>query len=66
MTLFSIILAVVGFGLLFLGGVSGIFLFKRALSEKEKVGDETNIGTLWGLFLLGISIGLAMIWWALR
>jgi hypothetical protein len=31
----------------------------------DKFGDETNVGTLWGLFLLGLSAGLALLWWAL-
>ena len=65
MTPFEIIVLVVGSGLLLLGGVSGYALFARALKISDKLGDETNIGTLWGLFFLGLSAGLLMIWWAL-
>jgi hypothetical protein len=56
---------VVGLALLILGGVSGYALFARALKISDKFGDETNVGTLWGLFLLGLSAGLALLWWAL-
>jgi hypothetical protein len=65
MTPFNIVLVVVGVGLLLLGGVSGYALFARALKISDKFGDETNVGTLWGLFLLGVSAGLALLWWAL-
>jgi hypothetical protein len=65
MTPFNIVLVVVGVGLLLLGGVSGYALFARALKISDKFGDETNVGTLWGLFLLGLSAGLALLWWAL-
>lgn len=65
MTAFEIIVLVVGAGLLLLGGFSGYALFARALKISDKFGDETNIGTLWGLFILGLSAGLLLIWWAL-
>lgn len=65
MSTFSIIVLIVGLGLLLLGAVSGYALFARALKLTDKFGDETNVGTLWGLFLLGISAGLLLIWWAL-
>jgi hypothetical protein len=65
MTPFNIVLVVVGVGLLLLGAVSGYALFARALKISDKFGDETNVGTLWGLFLLGLSAGLALLWWAL-
>jgi hypothetical protein len=65
MEAFNIVVLVVGVGLLILGGVSGYALFARALKISDKFGDETNVGTLWGLFLLGVSAGLAMLWWAL-
>lgn len=65
MTPFNMVLVVVGVGLLLLGGVSGYALFARALKISDKFGDETNVGTLWGLFLLGLSAGLALLWWAL-
>ncbi len=65
MTTFEIIVFVVGAGLLLLGSGSGVALFARALKISDKFGDETNVGTLWGLFILGISAGLLLIWWAL-
>lgn len=65
MTAFEIIVLIVGVGLLLLGGFSGYALFARALKISDKFGDETNVGTLWGLFILGLSAGLLLIWWAL-
>ncbi len=65
MSSFAIVVLVVGSGLLLLGGLSGYALFTRALKVSDKFGDETNIGTLWGLFILGLSAGLLLIWWAL-
>lgn len=65
MTIFSSIVLAVGIGLLLLGGSSGYILLKRAMTTSEKMGDEANIGTLWGLFMLGVSAGLLLIWFAL-
>jgi hypothetical protein len=65
MSAFEIIVLIVGGGLLLLGGFSGYALFARALKISDKFGDETNVGTLWGLFILGLSAGLLLIWWAL-
>jgi hypothetical protein len=65
MSAFYIVVMIVGGGLLVLGGVSGYALFARALKISDRFGDETNVGTLWGLFLLGLSAGLALLWWAL-
>lgn len=65
MSEFEIIVLVVGGGLLLLGGLSGYALFARALKISDKFGDETNVGTLWGLFFLGLSAGLLLTWWAL-
>lgn len=65
MSAFEIIVLIVGSGLLLLGGFSGYALFARALKISDKFGDETNVGTLWGLFMLGLSAGLLLIWWAL-
>jgi hypothetical protein len=65
MSTFDIVVLVVGFGLLVLGAVSACALFMRSLKLSDKFGDETNVGTLWGLFLLGLSAGLLLIWWAL-
>ena len=49
MSTFEIIVLVVGAGLLLLGGGSGVALFARAMKISDKFGDETNVGTLWGL-----------------
>lgn len=65
MSAFDIVVMIVGLGLLLLGGFSGYALFARALKISDRFGDETNVGTLWGLFLLGLSAGLALLWWAL-
>jgi hypothetical protein len=65
MSAFYIVVLIVGLSLLLLGGISGFALFARALKISDKFGDETNVGTLWGLFLLGLSAGLALLWWAL-
>lgn len=65
MSAFEIILLIVGFCLLLLGGFSGLALFVRSLKLSDRFGDETNVGTLWGLFLLGIPAGLLLIWLAL-
>ncbi|MGI9257571.1 MAG: hypothetical protein ACR2QQ_01930 [Gammaproteobacteria bacterium] len=65
MSTFDIVVLCVGGGLLLLGAVSGMALFARALKLSDRVGDETNVGTLWGLFLLGIIAGLILIRWAL-
>jgi len=62
MSTFDIILLVMGVGLLLLGSVSGYALFARALKITDKYGDETNIGSLWALFLIGLSAGLLLIW----
>lgn len=65
MTIFASIVLIVGIGLILLGASSGYALFTRAMRGADKPGDETNIGTLWGLFMLGLSAGLTLIWLAL-
>lgn len=65
MSAFDIIVLIVGSGLLLLGGGSAVALFVRALRLSDRLGDETNVGTLWGLFLLGVCAGLLLVWWAL-
>ena len=62
---FSSIVLFVGVGLLALGGASSIALFSRALKPASSAA-ETNVGTLWGLFLLGLTMGLTLIYFALR
>jgi hypothetical protein len=65
MSAFDVVTLLVGGALLCLGGLSGAALFKRALKAADKFGDETNVGTLWGLFLIGVSMGMFLIWWVL-
>lgn len=65
MSIFEIVIIIVGSCLLLLGGFSGFALFSRAVKLSDKFGDETNVGTLWGLFLLGVAAGLLLIWWGL-
>lgn len=65
MTAFEMIVAVVGVGLLLLGGVSGFALFRSAMKQGDRMGDEVNVGTLWGLFAMGITIGLLLLYWVL-
>ncbi|MGB4497936.1 MAG: hypothetical protein WBI40_04490 [Methylococcaceae bacterium] len=63
MTAFNIIILVIGIGLLLLGSVSGIALFKNAIKPPEKV--DIGLGTLWSLFITGLSFGILLAWWAL-
>ncbi len=56
MSAFEVIVLLVGTALLLLGGLSGFALFSRALKLSDRFGDETNVGTLWGLFLLGARV----------
>jgi uncharacterized BrkB/YihY/UPF0761 family membrane protein len=64
---FATIVLIVGVGLLILGGISSIALLSRALKPVSTTGNgETQLGTLWGLFLLGITLGLVLIYFALR
>jgi hypothetical protein len=65
MNTFKIILLIVGSGLLLLGSVSGIALFKNALKPPERIGADIGLGTLWSLFIIGLSFGLLLVWWAL-
>lgn len=65
MIAFDTVLLIVGAGLLLLGGVSACALLTRALKVSDRVGDETNVGTLWGLFVLCVPAGLLFIWWVL-
>jgi len=55
------IFKLVGLGLLLLGGVSGVALFFRAVVGKDKISEGPGIGTLWGLFIIGLIAGLILI-----
>ena len=65
MTAFKIITLVIGIGLLLLGSISGAALFKNAIKPPERVGADIGLGTLWSLFIMGLSFGLLLAWWAL-
>jgi hypothetical protein len=52
---------VVGIGLLVLGGLSAIALFIRAVIGREKISEGPGMGTLWGLFVIGIVTGLVLL-----
>ncbi len=54
------ILKLVGLGLLLLGGASGIALFFRAVVGKDKISEGPGIGTLWGLFIIGLIAGIIL------
>lgn len=62
---FAIIVLTVGAGLLLLGCFSAYALFSRAVRASERSADDANMATLWGLFMLGTTSGLALIWLAL-
>jgi hypothetical protein len=56
MSIFEIVVLIVGTGLLILGASSGYALFKSALTMSDKEGDGVNVATFWGF---GIIIWLA-------
>jgi len=61
MSTFEIILFFIGVILLVLAVFSGVKLFQKA--SKENADENTGgMGTLWLLFLLGITGGLLFIW----
>ena len=49
----------VGFSLLLLGGASGVTLFLRTAFGDGKDSDARK-STLWGLFLIGVCVGLVL------
>ncbi|MGL5293106.1 MAG: hypothetical protein ACRDBT_08020 [Aeromonas sp.] len=65
MTHFAMVVLTIGFILLALGVFAGYSLLSRALKSKDKYGDETNVGTLWGLFICGILFGLLFTYFSL-
>ncbi len=65
MSIFEYILLFVGIILLFLALISGVSLFKKAIKDTENEENNRNFGTLWLLFLIGIVVGLSLIWLAL-
>lgn len=65
MTAFQYVVLIVGACLLLLGGFSGYALLRSALNSSGKFDAETNTPTLWGLFILGLFLGLVLIGWSL-
>ncbi len=57
----SIVLYIVGVGMLMLGGASGVALFLRAVSKNDTLSQGPGVTTLWGLFLIGLVGGLMLI-----
>ncbi|MFH1009614.1 MAG: hypothetical protein V1784_00085 [bacterium] len=49
------IFRIIGYGLVLLGGASGLALFCQAVFVKNKIAEGR--GTLWGLFILGLAGG---------
>lgn len=59
---FSEIILVIGFTLLFISAISVCALLVIAIKKPEENSDDINIGTLWGLFLFGLSMGMLLLW----
>ena len=64
MSIFAYISLGVGSFLLFLGVISGVAIFLRSL-KKQVENQDMNTASLWSMFLLGISAGMVVIWFAL-
>ena len=56
---------IIGFVLLFISAISVYGLLLRAITTPDVNGDEMNVGTLWALFLFGLSMGIFLLWIAL-
>ena len=65
MSIFKIIVLVVGAILLLLGIFSRASLFKNATKGYSDIDGNSSMLTMWSLFLTGISAGLLFIWIAL-
>ena len=57
----SVVLYIVGKGMLILGGASGVALFLRAIGKNDSLAQGPGVTTLWGLFLIGLVAGLMLI-----
>jgi len=57
----SVVLYIVGIGMLILGGASGVALFLRAIGKNDSLAQGPGVTTLWGLFLIGLVAGLMLI-----
>ena len=54
------LIRLVGLGMLLLGALSGGALFIRAVSSNKGTPDS-SAGTLWGLFIIGLIVGIIII-----
>ena len=59
--LISNVLQIAGLALLILAAVSGISLFLRANADTGGHTDSST-RTLWGLFIIGLIVGLLVTW----
>ncbi len=59
---FSLLVFVVGFLLVLLGGASGAYLLLFALGRLENAKGDLNVATLWGLFTGCLTIGMTLTW----
>jgi hypothetical protein len=55
------IFILVAYGLLLLGGASGVVLFLRAAFGSSQASTSGNKETLWGLFIVGLLAGLILL-----
>jgi len=65
MSIFSVIISVVGVGLLILSSVSGYTLLLRATGKTHHLPNDPDYATLWGLFATGLLVSLPMLWFVL-
>ncbi len=56
-----VIFRLIGYGLIILGGASGLALFLRASLGREKISQGPGMSTLWGLFITGLAAGVLLI-----
>ncbi len=57
------VLTWLGWGLILLGGASGVVLFFRAAAGNAK--EDVSTSTLWGLFIIGLVAGIGLLYYAL-
>lgn len=50
-----------GIGLLILSGGSAVALFLKAIGSKDSSREQLGRGTLWGLFTVGLLMGLFLL-----
>ncbi len=65
MSVFGIIVLIISLGLIIISISSGITLFLKALKNNFLPNEDVQINTLWGLFIIGLLIGIPLLWLAL-